>query len=125
MEGVTEEDKIRSEHTMFSVDYQTDAGIQLHLPPLNEYCTELTHPKDYSHAQQLGTDMRVAGIEAFEYESARDSNNGICVALYNTSAFCQNKPKNRTEWLCETILNEVSFKQIGENEPVHFPVTTF
>jgi len=125
MEGVTEEGKIRSEHSMFSVDYQTDIGVKLGSSPFNQYRTELTDPQDYSHSQQLGSDMRGAGIEAFEYESARDPNNDTCVALYNTSPFCQHSPKNITQWLCETSLNEVSFKQLDENNIIHFPIITF
>lgn len=120
MEGVTEEDKIRSEHTLFSVDYQSSNGVKLHASPFNQYRTELTHPTDYSHAQQLGSEMRAAGVTAFEYESARDSNNGHCVALFNTSSFCQKSPKSMTQWLCETSLQGASFKQLDVSKVIHF-----
>jgi hypothetical protein len=125
MADVTTEDKIRSEHTLFSVDYRSQAGVQLQLPPFTEYQLALTDPKDYSSPQQLGSDMRSADVEVFEYTSARDPNNGICIALYNTLPFRQHKPKNRTKWLCETTIDVVSFKQLEENEPVHFSISDF
>ena len=125
MEAIHEQDKIRSEHSMFSVDYQTDLAVQLHTVPFNQYQTELTDPKLYSHTQQLGSDLRIAGIEAFEYQSARDPNNGVCIALFEPSPFCQHEPKNRSEWLCETSAAGVSFKQLDENDIVHFPLSTF
>ncbi len=125
IEGVSEKDKIRSEHTLFSVNYQTEIGLQLQRPPFNDYRAELTHPSDYSHAQQLGSKMRSAGVGAFEYESARALNNTICVALFNTSPFVQNTPQQMEQWLCETSLSEVSFKPLGENSIVHFSITDF
>lgn len=125
IEGVTEEDKIRSEHTMFSVDYQTDEGIRLQQAPFNQFQKELTHHTDYSQTQQLGSDMREAGVMGFEYESARDVNNGICVALYNTSSFTNNEPTNTAQWLCETSMSEVMFKAIDQAIIYQFPIKSF
>jgi hypothetical protein len=125
MEDVTEEDKIRSEHTMFSADYQTDNGVRLQQPPFNQYQVELTHLTDYSHSQQLGSDMREAGVMGFEYESARDVNHGTCVALYNTSPFSNSKPTNTEQWLCETSMTEVLFKAIEQNVIFQFSIDDF
>lgn len=125
IDGVTKEDKIRSEHTLFSVDYQSSNGVKLHASPFNQYHTELTHPTDYSLAQQLGSDMRAAGVTAFEYESARDSNSGLCVALFDTSSFCQKVPTCMTQWFCETSLRGVSFKQLDAGNVVHFSRDSF
>ncbi|PCJ31713.1 MAG: hypothetical protein COA90_05470 [Gammaproteobacteria bacterium] len=69
--------------------------------------------------------MRAAGVLAFEYESARDSNNGICLALYNTSAFLHNKPNHTEQWLCETTANEVMFKPLYNSNIHHFPLDNF
>ena len=125
IEGVTNEDKIRSEHTLFSADYQTSNGVKLQQSPFNQFKTELTHLTDYSHTQQLGSDMRKAGLMGFEYESARDKNNGICVALYNTSPFSNSKPTSTEQWLCETSIDEVLLKAIVQNIIYQFPIDDF
>ncbi len=125
MEGIVEEDKIRSEHTMFSVGYKTDKGVQLQSMPFDQYSAELMSRQHYHHTQQLGSEMRVAGVEAIEYKSARDPNHQVCVALYNTLPFRQNSPTNMTQWLCETSQREVLFKQLDKNNIVHFPKAIF
>jgi hypothetical protein len=125
MDIQTDSEKMRSEHTMFSVDYQTDNGIKLHLKPFNTYLAELTHPQEYSHAQQIGSAMRKAGVDAFQYESSRDREHGICIGIFKPSSFKANKPQTMTQWLCETNANDVLFKQVGENNIVHFPVNDF
>lgn len=113
MDAKPVKDKIRSEHTLFSVGYQTIRGVRLQNEPFNQYVSELTHPKDYIQTQQLGTAMREAGIEAFEYQSARDPDNGICVALFTPESFRQKQPDYTNQWLCEVSAESVSFKQIG------------
>lgn len=125
IEGDFGGDKMRSEHTMFSVDYRTTAGIKLHQAPFNQYQAELTHPLNYSHAQTLGTAMRAAGVTAFEYMSARDVNNGHCVGLFDSSPFVQNRPQDKTQWLCETDANQVTFKQLGSRFTDHFSINNF
>jgi hypothetical protein len=104
---------MRSEHTLFSVGYQTPRGIQLQTAPFNQYAVELTHPQRYTVPQQLGSAMREAGVQAFEYQSARDPKKGICVALFSPSAFSQKRPKDTNQWLCEVSAETVSFKQAG------------
>jgi len=125
IEGATETDKMRSEHTMFSIDYQTDLGVRLQHPPFNQFQAELSHLTDYSQTQQLGSDMREAGVLGFEYDSARDANNGICVALYNTSPFLGESPTNNEQWLCETSMSKVLFKATDESTIYQFPIDNF
>lgn len=125
IEGVTESDRLRSEHTLFNVDYKTGKGIRLQDSPFNKYHAALTSLTDYSQAQQLGSAMREAGVIGFEYESARDSNYGVCVALYNTSPFVKSKPNYTEKWLCEVTMKAVLFKAIDQNNVYHFPVSDF
>jgi hypothetical protein len=125
IDGVTDNEKIRTEHTLFSVDYETDNGIRLQNPPFDSYKAALTHKHDYLSSQQLGTSMRQASVVGFEYESARDLNQGICVALYDTSAFKQVKPTQTTQWLCEVSLKGVLFKSVDENTLYQFSIEEF
>lgn len=107
--------RIVSEHSSFEVRYQTARGLCLQEPPFNVYLDALTHPRDYRATQQMGSAMRAAGVQAFEYRSARCRQQGINVALYTPEAFSERQPRRLTPWLCETTADYVAFK------PVHMP----
>lgn len=125
IDGITKDDKMRSEHTMFSVDYKTSRGVHLQSAPFNQFQAQLTSPNDYTQTHQLGGDMRASGVKAFEYVSARDPGKGICVGLYDNSAFRQRKPKSKMQWLCETTADKVSFKQLDNSVIAHFALDVF
>lgn len=101
--------RILSEHASFEARFQVQRGVRLHLPPFREHAA-LTDPQDYSVTQGLGSAMREAGIEAFEYRSARCPQGGINVALFVPSAFTEKRPRNLMPWLCETTAEYVAFK---------------
>lgn len=116
---------IDSAHTLFSVRYRTDQGVQLHALPFSEYESSLTHPSDYRITQQLGSAMREAGVAAFEYTSARDHKKGRCVGLFAPTALSQKKPASMSPWLCETRADQVIFKPLSENTVYRFPGAHF
>ncbi|NOQ63203.1 MAG: RES domain-containing protein [Methyloprofundus sp.] len=105
--------QIRSEHSLFSVDYQSQYGINLHQAPFAHIQHELFHPSQYSQSQRLGAAMRASGVEAFRYSSARDPQKGLCIGLFTAQSFKHKQPKNMCQWLCETSADEVLFKQLG------------
>tara|TARA_R110001606_G_scaffold399101_1_gene580725 strand:+ start:12841 stop:13587 length:747 start_codon:yes stop_codon:yes gene_type:complete len=125
MEIQTSTEKMRSEHTMFSVRYQTNNGVKLHLKPFADYLAELTDPQDYSHTQHVGSSMRNADVDAFLYVSSRDRQHGLCIGMFNSSPFKDLEPRTMTQWLCETSEKDVMFKQIGENNVVKYSVDDF
>ncbi|GAA3975664.1 RES family NAD+ phosphorylase [Allohahella marinimesophila] len=118
-------DSIRTSHTLFSAPYSTQRGVQIQRPPFDEYMTALTHPSNYSQTQTLGSQMREAGVEAFEYCSARDPSHGLCVALFTPAAFECRKPDSMQQWFCEVSAYAVSFKQLAEREVIHFQLEDF
>lgn len=95
--------------TAFGVRYVTRRGLRLQLPPFDRYTSVLKHPADYGATQQLGAKMRAAGIDAFEYASARDSAGGINVALYSPRVFASKAPEWQQSWLCDTRGDRVAF----------------
>lgn len=115
MDAVPVKDKIRTEHTLFSATYHSKKGIQLHKEPFRQYYSVLRHPGDYLQTQLLGSDMREAGVEVFEYESARDPGHGICIGLFTARAFFGRQPENKNQWLCELTEKTVIFKQLSQN----------
>lgn len=111
MEGEPVTASLRSEHTLFSVDYAVQRGVRLNAGSFIEHLSVLRHPVDYAPCQQLGSAMRHAGIEAFEYASARDPQGGKCVGLYTPEALTQHEPADMRPWLCVTSAAQVSFKR--------------
>lgn len=125
MAGMPIKKQIRSEHSLFSVDYQSQHGVSLHQPPFDNYQHEIASPTQYTQSQQLGSAMRASGVEAFEYSSARDPQKGICVGLFTARAFRHKHPKNMSQWLCETSANEVLFKPLGSSVITSFKLEVF
>lgn len=107
--------KLLTQHTLFTAKYHTLQGIRLHQPPCAAHKKHLTDPMQYSFTQQLGTAMRQQGIEAFEYTSARDPQQGVNVALFSPLALACTQPQQQRACLCETTATTVSFYG---NEPL-------
>lgn len=116
---------IRSEHSLFSVPYRSRRGISLQAPPYRAARAELASPVDYGPAQALGRRMRAAGVEAFEYFSARDVDGGCCIGLFTPRAFARRAPSSIARWFCELGAERVSFKPAAERDIHHFPRQQF
>lgn len=122
---VPPEGKLVTQHTMFEAEYRTERGLQLHAPPFAAHRKRLTHPADYAATQELGSKMRQAGIEAFEYRSARDPEGGVNVALFTPDALPRNEPVSKESWLCELTGSHARFSA-GRNRTIHgFEVDRF
>ena len=102
--------RILSEHCTFEARYQVERGVQLQHPPFTQYQAELCHTSRYQPCQVMGTAMREAGVEAFEYRSARCPLQGNNVALFVPAALAEKRPRNLMSWLCETTGEYVAFK---------------
>ena len=109
MKTPTPSGKLTTEHTAFGARYSVEAGLRLQEPPFLTYHKQLTDPASYGDSQLLGNRMREAGIEAFEYTSARDPEKGINIALFHPRAFSCPRPLWQEHWLCETGIGGVSF----------------
>jgi len=125
MEGAPVSAGIRTEHTMFSVRYRTPAGVALQGEAFAPFVDAIRDPADYRATQALGTAMRDAGVEAFEYPSARDPRHGLCVGLFIPGAFAERRPRETSQWLCEVDADQVAFKPVGHPEVVRFGIGAF
>lgn len=111
--------RIRSEHHAFQIGYRAARGVQLHLPPFIKYKQQISHPADYHMSRPLGTAMRDAGVDAFEFLSARCSKGGINVALFTPRVLTERRPRRLTPWLCETTADSVAFKNLHNVDGLH------
>jgi hypothetical protein len=117
--------KLDTQHNVFTADYRTEQGLRLYASPFTRFATLLTSRDNYDATQQLGRGMRAAGIEGFEYTSARDAAGGLNVALYAPQALASARPKQITSWLTETRAEAVTFSERGSSDVASFPIEQF
>lgn len=119
------EESLQSQHTMFSIGYQSEKGIRLQDPPFDQHHDLIAHPSNYSHAQQLGAEMRVAEVEVFEYPSSRAADHAPCVGIFTPGNFTQNYPLSQEEWLSELTADTVTFKSMGSRIVKTYSISDF
>lgn len=99
-----------TQHTVFQAGYDTPRGLQLQAPPFDAFTGVLRSPDDYTDTQALGTELRAAGVLAFEYLSARDPGVGTNLAVFSPEVFRpRHRIPKREEWTCTTTPTRVSF----------------
>ena len=86
--------------TAFTARVRTQRGIDLAAAPFDVHRRTIASPMSYTSSQALGTAMRGAGVEAFRYPSARDTQGGINVGVFVPSVFGQAKPRSFETWHC-------------------------
>ena len=69
--------------------------------------------------------MRAAGVDAFEYLSARSQEEGIYVALFSPDDLSEGEPSSNNRWLCEASPDGVVFKEEGARSPLFFDAELF
>jgi len=116
---------LRSEHTLFTARYATERGVRLQAPPCDRHRECLAHPEDYRATQALGSTLREAGVEAFEYPSARNRPEGLCVGLFRPEALASPKPEQFSSWLCEVHVDRVLYKRLDSLEVKAYPLARF
>lgn len=117
--------KLDTQHTLFGARYQSSNGLRLHQPPFDDHANVLRHPADYSATQALGTVMREAGIELFEYVSARDAEGGCNLALCTARAFTRTQPTRQDAWLCQLSAGHARFLKPRDGTLHDFPLEPF
>ncbi len=107
--------RLTTELTVFCAEFALQRGLRLQHPPWSDYADRLRDPQLYRATQTLGGAMREAGIEGFEYVSARDREAGLNRAFFAPGVFADPMPRWQESWLCETRAEAVSFfsKQHG------------
>jgi hypothetical protein len=116
---------LHTRHTVFAAVIDTARGLALHAPPFDAHEAALTDKRDYAATQALGSALRLAGFEAFEYVSARDPARGHNVALFTPRAFAAPAPARLDEWLCDSDAERVSFYSRHGGGIREFTIETF
>lgn len=108
--------RLSSQHTLFSVRVASNAALRLQDAPFARYESLLRHPSLYAETQALGSLLREAGIEVFEYLSARVAVPAVNVALFVPQALAAKAPDAQQAWLCETRAGRVLFSGEGRTQ---------
>lgn len=93
--------------TVFSIKYQCAACINLTLPPFSSN-PAWTHRSDYTATQNFAVMARKVDICAILYESVRDIEKGINIALLTFSAFACQEPLTMQTWYMDIYRERVS-----------------
>lgn len=98
--------------SLFRTRAHTERGIDLTRLPFDRYRTSLASKTSYRATQALGTAMRAAGVEMFQYLSARDTAGGINVAVFSPAAFGRAHPRGFERWHCAATAGRVEIRTL-------------
>lgn len=119
---------LKSQHIIFEVSVNTGSGLKLQSPDWRDVRDQLVSPMDYQFTQAIGTEMREAGVEAFQFISARAVSAGINWGLFSPNAFYKHSPSNFRPMIVVTTKEKVSIvvtESDGSSTAIEFPVTHF
>ena len=95
----------------FNVRVKTRRGMDLTAKPFDRWRSLLASKTSYVATQALGTAMREAGVEAFRYASARDTEGGINFGLFAPTAFAARRPRHLHAWHSVATRDAVEFSK--------------
>jgi RES domain len=104
---------------LFHVQMRTERGLKLQDHGNRRLQTRLRDPVDSHFCQGTGRQMRDAGIEAFEYHSARSNEEVIQVGVISCCVFT-GTPFDQVEVAFEACRHEVAIRCLDDNTVHHF-----
>jgi hypothetical protein len=90
---------ITVELSAFTASVDGARGVDLSRPPFAAFEAQLCSKTSYAESQALGREMRAAGVDVFEFTSARDPDRGLNVALFNP-CFSRSRPTVPRTYVC-------------------------
>lgn len=105
--------------TLFHVEVSTARGLMLQKQGNRSLQTRLRDPVNSHFCQGIGQQMREAGIEAFEYHSARSEADVVQLGAISCCVF-SSTPFDQVEVQVEASREEVSFRCLDDNTVHHF-----
>lgn len=111
----------------FTAKMAADRGVDLTEAPFSEFEQVLSSPTRYDESQQLGLEMRQAGVEMFRYRSARDPNGRSNLGIFTPRVFTERQPSEPEIWYCVTTREvvELSRRTVFEKENLQFSRESF
>jgi hypothetical protein len=104
---------------LFHVQMRTERGLKLQDHGSKTLQARLRDPVDSHFCQGMGRQMREAGIEAFEYHSARSNEDAVQVGVISCCVFT-GTPFDQVEVAVEANRHEVAIRCLDDNTVHHF-----
>jgi len=104
---------------LFQVQIATHRGLRLQQQGSGGLQARLRDPVHSGFCQGVGAEMRDAGIEAFEYHSARSDEDVVQVGVISCCVFT-GTPFDQVEVQLEANRNAVTFRCLDDNTVHHF-----
>ena len=105
--------------TLFHVEVQTPMGLRLQEQGSRAVQASLRDPVDSRFSQGIGLRMREAGIQAFEYHSARSAEDVVQFGALSCCVFATT-PFDQVDVQVEASAHEVTFRCLDDNSVHHF-----
>ena len=110
--------------TAFRVGLSTRC-LDVRRTPFAVHAALWQHPTDYSATQALARTARQADIGAILYQSVRDPEQHLCVAVLSPSAFAEKRPEPASQTWMMTISQEEVIWQRQGNESFSFRIESW
>lgn len=119
--------RVEVELTTFQVAVRTARAVDLTAPPFDAMAAVISSPTAYAGSQELGRDMRGAGVEAFRYRSARDTERGTNLGVFTAAAFASRRPTGIATWHATVERSGVEFlrRDLFRRDVFRFPRADF
>ena len=101
-----------AEYTAFSARLASGNLLDLTEPPLSADRAAWTHQTDYARCQALADGARSAGADLIRYQSVRDIEGGINLAVLACTVFARARPMKRRTW--RILIGETGAQAICE-----------
>ena len=112
-------------HTAFSVDLQTERGLDLCAAVFAQAREWLRSSVNYRAAQSFGSAMRANGVEAFLYLSARlQEDDAVNIGVFTPSTL-QNRIDDAVAWVCISNAAEIRWVDTLNRQSVAFSSSQF
>ena len=115
-------------YALEKVSYQIEIGSKRHVdltkPPFAGPQEHLRHPSDYSCAQQVGRELREAGVQTIQYASARDPEARLNTAVFDCNVIWKGDIVHRP-WHLWVDLESVDFEQVDTGKVITIPRAVF
>lgn len=108
--------------TVFSVSYQSQLLLDLLAQPFNADRDRWTQPEDYSATHRLAELARRGGVDSIRYESVRDPEHGVNLALLDPRVFACLAPLVQQTWYLYLDVTESNCIRAGHAESFTFPM---
>ena len=87
-----------TEYLMFSIGLATERALDLTLPPFVKQRWKWVNKRSWDACQGLGALARAIDTQLIRYESARDEDGGVNVALFDPGCFTAPVPSSAGTW---------------------------